>query len=295
MVPVSTRANPVARVPPVGLVLTGVASVQVGAALASTQFDRLGPSGVSLLRLGFAALVLVVLWRPDPRRIRRDDLRLVGLFGLVLGLMNFTFYLALDRLPLGVAVTVEFVGPLGVAVVASRSRADLGWAALAAVGILLLADPGGGGTDALGLVLVLVAGACWAGYILVAQRLGPAFEDGRGLAMAMVVAALVPVLPGIADAGTALLQPRGLVIGLGVAILSSVIPYSVEFEALRRLPANVFGVLMSLEPAVAALAGLVILGQGLGARQLVAIALVVVASAGVTLAAGRTAVPARDA
>jgi inner membrane transporter RhtA len=295
MVAVSARPNPIARVPPVGLVLTGVASVQIGAAIATTQFDRLGPSGVSLLRLGFAALVLVVMWRPDPRDYPRADLRLVGFFGLVLGLMNFTFYLALDRLPLGVAVTIEFAGPLGVAVATSRRRSDFVFVALAALGILLLANPGGGGVDGLGVVFVLIAAACWAAYILLAQRLGPAFEGGRGVALAMVVAAIVPVVPGIASAGTELLQPLGLLFGLGIAIMSSVVPYSLEFEALRRLPANVFGVLMSLEPAVAALAGLVILGQGLSARELVAIALVVAASAGVTLAAGRAAIPVRDA
>lgn len=294
----NARPLPLDRVPPVGLVLTGICSVQVGAAVAASHFDELGPSGMTLLRLVFGATVLVVLWRPDPRAYARADLRLVGLFGLVLGLMNEAFYLALDHLPLGVAVTLEFAGPLGVAVATSRRRADLGWAALAALGIVLLADPGGGTVDALGLAFIAVAATCWAGYILLSQRLGSAFEGGRVLALAMVVAAVVPVAPGIADAGTALIEPRFLALGLLIGLLSSVIPYSLEFEALRRMPAHVFGVLMSLEPAVATLAGLVILGQGLGVRQLAAIALVVAASGGVTRATGRSgaarAVPVGD-
>ncbi len=140
----ASAALPTDRVPPVALVLTGIGSVQFGAALAATLFDELGPSGTTLLRLAFAAAILIALWRPDPRAYARVQLRLAALFGLVLGLMNFTFYLALERLPLGVAVTLEFVGPLGVAVATSRRRADLAWAALAAGGIVLLADPGGG-------------------------------------------------------------------------------------------------------------------------------------------------------
>jgi inner membrane transporter RhtA len=166
----------------------------------------------------------------------------------------------------------------------SRRRLDLAWAALAAAGIVLLADPGGGNVDVLGVVLALVAAACWAIYILVAQAAGRVFTGGRGVAMAMVVAVFVPLGPGIADAGSALLKPQWLAIGCAVALMSSVLPYSLETESLRRLPANVFGVLMSLEPAVAAVAGLAVLGQDLRARDVVAIALVVVASIGVTRA-----------
>lgn len=275
-------ALPTDRVPPVALVLTGIGSVQFGAALATTLFDDLGPSGTTLLRLVVAAAVLMALWRPDPRAYGKAELRLAALFGLVLGAMNLTFYLALDRLPLGVAVTLEFVGPLGVAIATSRRRADLGWAALAALGIVLLADPGGGSLDPLGLVLILAAGGFWAAYILLSQRAGPSFEGGRGLALAMAVAVLVPLVPGIVGGGADLLDPRLLGLAAAVGVLSSVIPYSLEFEALRRMPAHVFGVLMSLEPGVAALAGFLVLGQSLGARELGAIALVVAASVGVT-------------
>jgi inner membrane transporter RhtA len=268
------------RVPPIGLVLFGVTSIQFGAALAATMFDDLGAAGTSLLRLAFAALILMALMRPRVRGRSARDLRLVALFGLTLGGMNLFFYEALDRIPLGVAVTIEFAGPLGVAVFTSRRRLDLLWAGLAAVGIVLLSDPFGAGIDTVGLVLILAAAACWAAYILIAQRATAVYDGSEGLALAMVVAALVPIVPGVAEAGATLLQPQWLALGACVALASSVVPYSLETEALRRLPANVFGVLMSLEPAVAALAGFLVLGQALGARDLAAMGLVVVASIG---------------
>jgi inner membrane transporter RhtA len=272
------------RVPPIGLVLTGVTSIQFGAALAATLFDDLGPAGTSVLRLSFAALVLMVLWRPRVRGRAPRELRLAAIFGLTLGAMNLFFYEALDRIPLGVAVTMEFAGPLAVAVATSRRRLDLVWAGLAAVGIVLLSNPfgSGDGLDPVGVALILAAAACWAAYILIAQRATHVYDGSEGLALAMVVAALVPLIPGVAEAGTTLLRPELIAMGLGVALLSSVIPYSLETEALRRLPANVFGVLMSLEPAVAALAGFLVLSQALSARDLVAIAFVVAASVGVS-------------
>jgi inner membrane transporter RhtA len=273
------------RVPPIALVLSGVTSIQFGAALAATMFDDLGPGGTSALRLGFAALILMLLFRPRVRGRSARALRLAALFGVTLGAMNLLFYEAVDRIPLGVAVTIEFAGPLGVAVLTSRRRLDLLWAALAAAGIVLLSNPFGEGLDTLGLVFALGAAACWFAYILIAQRASRLYDGSEGLALAMVVAALVPLGPGIAQAGATLLRPDLLALGLGVALLSSVIPYSLETEALRRLPANVFGVLMSLEPAVAALAGFLVLGQALGARDLVAMALVVTASIGASRAA----------
>ena len=269
------------RVPPLALVLGAITSIQFGAALARTLFDDLGPSGTSALRLGFAAIVLVVLVRPRVRAHTREDLQLALLFGLVLGLMNLVFYLALDRIALGIAVTLEFVGPLAVAVFGSRRRLDLLWALLAAIGILLLAHPGGD-ADALGVAFALLAGVFWGIYILLNKRVGQRFSGGDALAIAMVPAALVPLVPGILEAGSDLLDPELLALGFGVAVLSSVIPYSLEVEALRRMPANVFGVLMSLEPGVAAIAGLIVLGQDLEAQEIVAIGLVVAASAGAT-------------
>ena len=236
-----------------------------------------------MLRIVFAAILLAALWRPSLREHDRSDLWLAGAFGLTLGAMNVAIYESIARIPLGVAITCEFVGPLGVAVAGSRRRLDLLWVALAAVGILLLAAPGGGGLNVAGVIFALVAGALWAAYILLSARIGRAFPGGDGLALAMCLAAVLVLPVGIADGGKNLLNADILLAGLGVAILSSLIPYSLELEALRRMPANVFGVLMSLQPAAAAIAGLVVLDQVLKANELAGMALVIAASAGATL------------
>lgn len=261
------------------LVLGAVASVQLGAAAATTLFDDVGPAGTVLYRLAFAAALLLAIWRPRPGRASRDDLRLAAVFGVALAGMNLCFYAALDRIPLGIAVTLEFVGPLGVALAASRRTTDLLWVVLAAGGILLLAGPAGD-ADAIGILLALGAGGFWAAYILLSSRIGRAFEGGEGLALAMAVAAALMIAPGIADGGGELLSPELLAVGAAVAVLSSVIPYSLELEALRRLAVGTFGVLMSLEPAVAAAVGLIALDQGLSATEVTGVAMVVVASAG---------------
>jgi inner membrane transporter RhtA len=279
------------RAPAITLVLGAIVSVQVGAAVATTLFDDLGPTGTVLLRLAFAAIVLIAIWRPRLASLRGGRARDVALFGIALAAMNTSFYLALDRIPLGIAVTLEFVGPLGVAFAASRHRLDLVWAALAAIGILLLSPAPGGDLDALGSALALLAGAFWAAYIVLSARVGRSFAGGQGLALAMALATVLLLGPGIADGGEELLEPGLLAAGFAVAMLSSAIPYSLELEALRRLAQGTFGVLMSLEPAVAATVGFLILDQGLAARETLAIALVVVASAG----ALRTAPPPVEA
>jgi inner membrane transporter RhtA len=261
----------------VGLVLLAVTSLQVGAAFAVELFDELGPAGAAFGRLAFAAVILVAWWRP---KVRGTPIRTAVAFGLTLGAMNLCIYEAMDRIPLGVAVTFEFLGPLGVAVAGSRKPLDLLWVVLAAAGIVLLADYSGGSLDALGVAFALAAGALWAGYIVLGQRTGALFPGGSGLAVAMVAGAVLVAPFGIADAGGELLRPELLGAVLAVALASSVLPYSLELEALRRLPRRVFGVLMSLEPAVAALAGFAVLGQGLAARDWLAIGLVVIASAG---------------
>jgi inner membrane transporter RhtA len=207
-------------------------------------------------------------------------LRAAIAFGLALGAMNLCIYQAMDRIPLGVAVTFEFIGPLGVAVAGSRRALDLLWALLAAAGIVLLADYSGGSLDPAGVAFALAAGALWAAYIVLSQRVGTLFGGGSGLAVAMVAGAVLVAPFGIAGAGSELLRPELLGALIAVALACSVLPYSFDLEALRRLPARVFGVLMSLEPAVAALAGLVVLGQDLAARDWLAIGFVVVASAG---------------
>ncbi len=268
------------RTSAVALVLGGAISVQLGAAIATELFDDLGPVGTVMLRLVFAAIVLAAIWRPALAGLRGAHAGEVILFGVALAAMNTSFYLSLDRIPLGIAVTLEFVGPLGVAFALTRTRADLLWAALAAGGILLLAPDLGDGLDTLGVALALFAGACWAAYILLAERVGRAFAGGDGLALAMLVSAVLILPVGIVAGGSALLDGEVLAIGFAVAILSSAIPYSLELEALRRLPRSTFGVLMSLEPAIAATIGFFALGQGLVAREVLAIALVVVASAG---------------
>jgi len=231
---------------------------------------------------------LWAIWRPSLRGHPREALSDAALFGVTLAGMNICFYMALDRIPLGIAVTLEFVGPLAVALLASRRRLDLVWVGLAATGILLLAGPASS-LDALGVVLALTAGGFWGIYILLAARVGRAFSGGRGLALAMVVAAALMVVPGVAAAGESLLSWHAVAVGAAVALLSSVIPYSLELESLRRLPVGVFGVLMSLEPAVAAAVGLVGLEQGLSATEAAGIALVVAASVGVLRRPGAAA------
>jgi inner membrane transporter RhtA len=253
--------------------------VQLGAAVATTLFDEVGPVGAVLYRLVFAAIVLLAIWRPRPRRSDRGALGMAALFGVSLAAMNLCFYEALDRIPLGIAVTLEFVGPLAVALAASRQALDLVWVGMAAAGILLLTRPSGDAEPA-GAAFALAAGAFWAAYILLSARVGRSFPGGTGLALAMAFGAALMVVPAGVAAGGQLLDPGTIAIGAGLALLSSAIPYSLELEALRRLAVGTFGVLMSLEPAVAALVGLVALEQGLAAVELLGIALVIAASAG---------------
>ncbi|MGB6425703.1 MAG: EamA family transporter [Solirubrobacterales bacterium] len=263
-----------------GLVMIGVVSVQLGAAVATTVFDELGPGGAVFLRTLFAAAVLLAIWRPVAGSLRGAPLRDVLAFGLVLAGMNCFFFLALDRLPLGIAVALEFTGPLGVAIASSRRPRDLLWAGLATTGILLLAPGIGGGLDLLGALFALTAGGFWAAYILLSARVGRGPVGRPGLAVAMGFATLLLLPIGLADGGGELLDPRLLAIGVAIAMLSSAIPYVVEMEALRRLPPGTFGVLLSMEPAFAALVGFVALSQSLPARELLAIGLIVAASAG---------------
>ena len=271
-----------AALPPTVLIILAIFTTQLGAAIAKGLFQTVGPGGTVFVRVGFAALVLLVLWRPRLGGYARADYAAAVVFGLVLGGMNLAFYSALNRIPLGIAVTLEFVGPLGVAVFGSRRALDLLWVVLAGAGVLLLSPVGGADLDVLGASLALTAGGLWAAYILLSARVGRAFPGGSGLVIAMLVAAgmLTPV--GLLSGGTELLAPSVLVTGLGVALLSAAIPYSLELAALRRLPAHVFGVMMSLQPAAGALVGLVILNENIGLRGLSAVALVTIATVGAT-------------
>jgi inner membrane transporter RhtA len=275
---------PERRASAVALVLAAACSVQGGAAVAKTLFPELGPPGVVFLRLLFGSAALWAIARPELRDRPRAELRLVAALGVVLVSMNITFYEALNRAPLGVAVTVEFVGPLAVALIGSRRPVDLLWVVLAGTGVALLAVGRGGPAQASGIVLAAIAGGFWALYILLGVRVGRVFSGATGLAPAMALGALLIAPWGIYTAGRHLRDPQLVGAAVGVGLLSSALPWSLELEALRRLPSHVFSVVLSLEPAVAALVGLLFLHEHLGASAWLAIALVVVASAG---AAGR--------
>jgi inner membrane transporter RhtA len=277
-------------VPAPVLVVGAIASVQSGATIAIKLFPTVGPGGAVFLRLAIAAVVLAGFVRPSFRGFSRADLGLMVAFGLVLAAMNASFYLALDRIPLGVGVTIEFLGPLAVAVAGSRRLVDALWVLLAAGGVVLLAR-GGGHLSTAGVLYAAVAAAFWAGYILLSQRVGRAVPGLSGLAVALVVGAILTAPYGLLAGGTALARPGVLAKGVAVALLSSVVPYSFELLALRRLRAATFGVLMSLEPAMAALTGLLFLGQHLRDREWLALGCVMVASVGAT-AATRARLPA---
>lgn len=281
------RAGLLSRAPSPALVVGGIASVQFGSALAATLFARIGPGGAVLLRLLTATIALGLIWPPRLGQIARRDLLLACGFGLILAAMNLTFYHAIQRIPLGVAVTIEFIGPLGVAVLGSRRPLDLLWVVLAVGGILALAHGDVHSLNLLGGLLALAAGGLWGAYILVNARLGRAFSDGTGLAVAMGVATLLALPVGVAEGGAHLLSAHTLLLGAAVGMLSSAIPYSFELEALRRIATRVFGVLMSLEPALAALAGFVVLNQALSLREGLGMGLVIAASIGASISASR--------
>ncbi len=274
------------RFSPVWLVLIGILSVQLGAAIAKDLFDVISPTGMVWLRLVTSALVLGLVARPALRGRSRDDWLVAIAFGVTLGVMNWAIYQSFARIPLGIAVTIEFVGPLTLAVIGSRRRRDLLWVGLAALGVLLLGlQPGD--VNLPGVLFALLAGAAWAAYILLSARTGTRWPGLDGLAIASVVATLLLSPLALAGAGAALLDPKILALGAAVGLLSSVIPYSCELTALRTIRPAVFSILMSVEPAAAALAAIVVLGEFLSALQWLAVACVVVASVGAT-GSGRT-------
>jgi inner membrane transporter RhtA len=281
------RAGLGQRVPPPVLVLAAVVSVQLGAAFAKGLVVDLGVAGTVLLRVASAALLLMTLFGRQRMRLSRRHLGLVVAFAAALAAMNLLFYAALARIPLAAAVTIEFTGPLAVAVGGSRRLVDLLWVALAVAGVMLLTGGVHDGLDPTGVLLAFAAGACWAGYILLSQRVGQAVPGSAGLAIAMAIAAVLLLPVGVAGAGARLLEPGTVLLGAAVGLLSSAIPYALEMEALRRISARTFGILMSLEPAVGAIAGLIVLRETLRPRELAGIALVVLARAGVTRASSQ--------
>lgn len=265
---------------PVALVVAGGLSVQFGAAVAVLLMPKAGALGVVTLRLAAAAVVMLVVCRPKLRGHSRADWGTVVAFGIAMGGMNTLFYQAADRIPLGAAVTLEVLGPLVLSVVASRRLISLVWAALALGGVVLLSGGGFDRLDPVGVAYALGAGVMWAVYILFSARTGRRFPQADGLALAMVVAAVLSLPLGIAESGSKLVVPSTLGLGIAVALLSSVLPYTLELMALRRLPAPTFAVLMSLEPAIAATAGFLILDEALSTTDALAIALVIGASMG---------------
>jgi inner membrane transporter RhtA len=273
------------------LVLASITSVQFGSAVATTLFDDLGAAGVTLLRLAIAAVVIAVFARPRLRDWSGAAWRAAAVLGVVMAGMNLIFYLALRTVPLGIAVTVEFLGPLLLALVQTRRVLDLFWALLAAAGVVLLGTAGGGSAPIGGLLLAFLAGLCWAGYIVFSAKLGGLVPGTGGLAVSLAVAAVL-VLPFGGPGAAAVLSHPSLLIGAtAVALLSSVLSYGLEINALRRIPTRVFGILMSLEPAAAAIAGLLILDQRLDAVEVIALLLVTLASAGVTIGGQRRQEP----
>jgi inner membrane transporter RhtA len=274
-------------------VLLGILSVQLGAAVAKLLFGEIPPTGMVWLRLVTSAVVLGLLARPVWRGRTRGDWAVAVGFGITLGVMNWSIYQAFARIPLGVAVTIEFVGPLAIAVLGSRRPRDLVWVALAGTGVLLLGlQPGE--VTLVGAGFALLAGAAWAAYILLSARTGARWPGLDGLAVASIVATVLLAPAAVASAGTALLDPRILAIGAAVGLLSSVIPYSVEMMALRRLRPAVFSILMSLEPAAAALVAIIVLQEFLTPAQWLAMACVVVASVGATRSGRALTEPAPD-
>jgi len=275
--------------PAVPAVLFSILSVQGGAALAKGLFPVLGPAGTTSLRIGLSALVLLAVVRPRLRQVQPAQWRAVVPYGLALGLMNFLFYCALARIPLGLAVTLEFVGPLGLALVGARRWYEVAWAVLAGLGIALLAPWGGQGTDAIGMGFALAAGGCWAVYIVLGQRTAAVLPGPQAVAIGMVLAAL-PVVPfGVASGSLLLLTPHLLLLASLLALFSSILPFTLEMQALRALPARTFSILMSLEPVAAALSGWWLLGEQLATGQLLAVGCIVVASAGAAITARRPA------
>jgi inner membrane transporter RhtA len=269
------------RIPAVWLVVTGIFSVQFGAAIAKHLFPIVPPTAMVWLRLATSTVVFVIFARPRFRGRSRSDWLVALAFGFSLVTMNWAIYQSFARIPLGVAVTIEFLGPLTVAVIGSRRLIDLVWVLLAGAGVALLGlSPGS--LNVAGVLFALLAGLGWACYILMSAQTGRRWPGLQGLTVASVVGAVILTAPAVLEAGSRLLQPEVLLLGLAVGLLSSVIPYSLELNALRRIPPRVFSILMSLEPAAAALAAMILLREFLSWSQWLALGCVVSASVGAT-------------
>jgi inner membrane transporter RhtA len=265
------------------LLLVSIVSIQLGAAVAVNLFPALGTVGTAFLRLSFAALLLLVATRRTLASGARRHAGTLLLYGTILGVMNLSFYGAIARIPLGIAVAIEFIGPLGLAAVTSRRPPDFAWIGLAVLGILLLTPEIGSALDPLGVALAGAAGLCWAAFTVMSQRVGKALPGNSGLAIGMAVAALVVLPVELAVGGLGGLDLGLLALAIGVAVLSTALPLSLEFEALKRMTARSYGIVVTLEPAVAAIVGALLLGQAMGLTGVLAVACVTAAALGVTI------------
>lgn len=270
-------------IPAIPAVLIAIISVQSGAAIAKGLFPAIGASGTASLRIGISALILLSVYRPNLMKITAKQWRIVVPYGLALGAMNLIFYLAIERIPLGLAVTLEFIGPLLVAVSGSRRLIDFLWILLATAGILLIAPWTNSGIDSIGMLLALLAGGLWATYIILGGKISKIMHGGEAVATGMLFGSLLIVPIGIFGNGLANITPTYLYMGLALALLSSAIPFTLEMKALGQLPARTFSILMSLEPAAASLCALLFLQEQLNFNEILAVIFVVVASAGSTI------------
>ena len=270
-------------IPPIPAVLLAIISVQGGAAIAKGIFPVLGPLATSSLRIVLSAIILAVFNRPNLRNLSNAQWKAVALYGLTLGAMNIVFYLAIERIPLGLGVTLEFIGPLVLAITGSKRVLDFLWVLMAAAGIVLIAPWSSNGLDLMGVLLALLAGAFWAGYIVMGGRISKIMDAGAAVTIGMMFASVLVIPFALADGILVNIKPGLFLSGLALALLSSAIPFTLEMNALRKIPAKTFSILMSLEPAAAALSGLIFLHEYLSIYEWLAVALVVMASAGATL------------
>lgn len=273
------------NIPPVPAVLLAIISVQCGAAIAKTLFPAIGAAGTASIRIGISALILLLVYRPNLKAITPEQWKIVVPYGLSLGAMNLIFYLAIERIPIGLAVTLEFIGPLLVAIIGSKRVIDYCWVLLAAAGIILIAPWSNERIDSLGVLFALIAGALWAAYIVLGGKISKIMNDGQAVSTGMLFAALLVLPFGFLENGLVNLTPKLFGMGVALALLSSAIPFTLEMKALGQLPPRTFSILMSLEPAAASVCAFIFLQENLSFYEILAVVCVVVASAGSTLTA----------
>lgn len=282
--------NKLFNIPPIPAVLFAIISVQSGAAIAKTLFPAIGAAGTASLRIGISAIILLAIYRPNLFKITPNQWKIVISYGLSLGAMNLIFYLAIERIPIGLAVTLEFIGPLVVAVIGSKRLIDYLWVLLAAIGIVLIAPWSNNGIDLLGVLFALLAGALWAAYIVLGTKVSKIMKGGDAVATGMLFASILIVPFGILENGLTNLTPTFLYLGIALALLSSAIPFTLEMKALAQLPARTFSILMSLEPAAASIFAFIFLQEYLTFNEILAVVFVVIASVGSTITSKRTTI-----